>query len=258
MIDLHSHILPGVDDGVDDIEEALVVAKEAARQGITKMVATPHYLEEGCRLTPEETEEKIAKLQQVIDQAGIDIEILPGAEAYITPDLGWYIQQGKVSTINGSRYLLVEFPMDKKPSQIRNIFYDLKILGYTPVISHPERYSYIQQKPNLLYHWIQDGIYAQLNAGSLLGMFGSQVEETAEILVKHNLVQLIGSDVHSNGRRKVCLKQGRERLEEIVGSKAKQYLENAQLVIKDEEIEVIEPQYYEEKKGFLQLMLSMI
>jgi len=249
MIDLHTHILPGVDDGVGDVEEALLVANEAENQGVTKLVATPHYVGEGFQLTPGETKKRVKDLQQVFKQEGLGIEVLPGAEVYITPDLGKKLENGLVSTINDSRYLLVEFPMEKRPSYINEVFYDLKVMGYTPIISHPERYGYIRKNPNLLYNWIEDGIYAQLNAGSLLGKFGNRVKNTAETLVKYNLVQFIGSDLHSNQRRSQCLEEGFKRLRSLIGKRTERYMENAKRVINDHEIEFIEPQRYRSSEG---------
>ncbi|SJZ46430.1 tyrosine-protein phosphatase [Selenihalanaerobacter shriftii] len=251
MIDLHTHILPGIDDGVKSVEEALEVAKEAKRQGVKKIVATPHYLDKDHHLTPKETNQQVNKLQKVFNQAGINIKILPGAEVYLTTDLGKRLKEKEVSTINNSRYLLVELPMAKAPSYVNGVFYDLKVMGYTPIISHPERYDYIIKNPNLLYKWIKDGAYAQLNAGSLLGIFGSRVQQTAEILVKHNLVQVIGSDLHSNGRRGECLEEGFKKLIELIGTKANLYLDNSELIINDKDIKLVKPLVYKESNNLV-------
>ncbi|MEC9488874.1 MAG: CpsB/CapC family capsule biosynthesis tyrosine phosphatase [Halanaerobium sp.] len=258
MIDIHTHILPGVDDGPDSMEVSLKIVRAAREQGITKMVATPHYLEEGYQLTPEETGERVAKLQEAVDEAGVKVEILPGAEAYLTADLGKRVQDGLVTPINHSRYILVEFPMTYVPAYVNNVFYDLKIMGYTPIICHPERYSPIREKPDYLYEWLQDGILAQVNASSLLGVYGSRVRKAAEILVRNNLVQLIASDAHSTGRRKVNLKAGVSKLKGIVGNYAENYLKNAENVITDTELDYAEPIRYEKSSGLLKRVRKFI
>ncbi|SDC08223.1 MULTISPECIES: tyrosine-protein phosphatase [unclassified Candidatus Frackibacter] len=241
MIDLHTHILPGVDDGVKSYQEALMVIKEAERQGIKKMVATPH---DDYQSNMKKIKEKVAKLQAMINKEGLDVQVLIGAETYLTPELRERAAKGLVNTINDSRYLLLELPFGHLPNYIDDVFYDLQVLGYIPIICHPERYRWVREEPNYLYNWVKQGICFQLNAGSLLGQFGSKVQETAEILVKHNLVQLIGSDVHSIDNRGICLEQGVKRLKGLVGNDVKFYLQNAGLVINDEEVECVAPKYY--------------
>lgn len=236
MIDIHTHIIPGVDDGVKDIEEALAVLKKAEKQGIKKIVATPHYLEEGYRLSPKETEKKVRQLQEELLKEPIAMEILPGAEVFLTPDLGEKLASKKISTLNHSRYLLIELPAASIPSYSEDVLYDINILGYIPIIAHPERNFSIIEDPNKLYNWIKNGVLAQLNAGSLLGYFGKDVKKTAEILVKHKLVQLIASDVHSCQNRPFCLQKGLKALKDLIGEEASQFIQNAQLVIEDKQL----------------------
>lgn len=256
MIDLHSHILPGVDDGAGDLAEALGIARHSAEQGIKKIVATPHWLTDGYGLTPEETTERIVELQASIAQAGIELTVLPGAEVLITPELGRLLELGVVSTINHSRYLLLELPFSEIPDYTENVLYDLKVMGYIPVLAHPERYQDIITDPNLLYYWVKEGVLAQLNAGSLLGDFGLRVQQTAEILVQHNLVHLLGSDVHSTGRRKQSLQPAFVRLRELIGGKITRFTDNAQNVIDNLDLQPGSPIYYREKKGFLKRLFS--
>ena len=240
MIDLHTHILPGVDDGADSEKEAMNIVRKAKKQGITKMVATPHYLDDTYQLSPTITKSKIKQLQQKVDQKNLGIEILPGAEVFITPDLGKKIKNNEIMTINDSHYLLIEFPADHIPKYADEVFYDLKVLGYKPIICHPERNDSIISNPNQLYKWVKKGIYAQVNASSLVGVFGSKVKEIALALVKHNLVQFIASDVHSTDKRKQYLAKGLQIIEDINSAK-KYMLKNAQKVIADKDIEILTP-----------------
>jgi protein-tyrosine phosphatase len=251
MIDIHTHILPGVDDGAGNIGVSLEIAREAEKQGIKTIVATPHYMENRYKLSRTETEKRVSELQKAIDRKGIDIKILAGAEVYITADLGKKMKKGLISTVNNTRYVLVETPLSHIPDYTDSVLYDLKVMGYIPVMCHPERYQAIMEDPNILLDWLKGGIYAQLDAGSLLNHFGHEVRETAELLVRHNLVQFIGSDVHSTGLRRECLADGVEVLREICGDYAEQYLINAELMIEDKEIQYREPVYYRKKPGLL-------
>ncbi|GAB6099371.1 tyrosine-protein phosphatase [Halanaerocella petrolearia] len=252
MIDVHTHILPGVDDGLKNKAEVLKIAKKSVRQGVKKIIATPHYVPNKDNLSFQEIKRKINCLQDFLEKQEINLDILPGNEVYITSDLAKYVQQERIKGLNNSRYILLELPMFKVPDYTDSVFYDLQALGYTPIIAHPERYKEIRKNPNLLYKWLNKGVLAQLNAGSLLGMFGLQVKKTAEILVNHNMVQLIGSDLHSVKKRGVCLEDSLVYLEKLVGDQAKKYfIKNAQLVINNQKINIIQPQYYKENKGLL-------
>lgn len=254
MLDLHSHILPGVDDGAETIEEAVAIAREAERQGIRGIVATPHYLEEGFQLSPEETDKRVKELQHFLKNEGISITVYPGAEVFITPDLGKSVSGGFIPTLNHSKYILIELPFNTLPGYTDEVLYDLLVMGYTPIIAHPERYIYIHKDPNILYNWIQNGIYAQLNAGSLIGNYGNRIKKNAEVLIKHNLLHLIGSDVHSNNRRRECLEEGYIKLKEI-SSHAEEILMNNERVIKNQQLTSFEPVFYK-KDGFISRVIK--
>ncbi|MBM7622989.1 tyrosine-protein phosphatase [Sporohalobacter salinus] len=251
MIDVHTHILPGVDDGLKSKREVLKVATKAFNQGIKKIVATPHYLPGKDNLSFSEIKDKVFHLQKFLEEKGFNLVLLPGVEVYITPNVIKQVQQGIIKGLNNSRYILVELPLYRIPDYTDDIFFDLQVLGYTPIIAHPERYKRVRQDPNLLYHWINEGMLAQLDAGSLLGRFGSQVKKTAEILVRHNMVQLIGSDLHSTNQRDECLPEAMNYLKKLIGEQVNEYIRNAQLVINNQELRVSQPKYYKKRKGFL-------
>lgn len=257
MIDIHAHILPGVDDGADSIEEAVAIARSSEEQGIQGIVATPHYLQEGFQLSPAETKERVSRLQQVLDKKGIDVKIYPGAEIFISPDTGQIIEQGRCSSINNGNYILLELPLGEIPSYTRNVFYDLKVMGYQVVLCHPERYREIIDDPNLLYNWIRDGIYAQLNASSLTGIYGKRVKRAAEILIKHNLVQLIGSDVHSVNHRSQCLIDGIDLVRQLAGDRADDMINNNNRMINDKELYYPKPLYYQKDRGLINRIIGV-
>ncbi len=251
MIDIHSHILPGVDDGVENLKESLAIAEKAAADGIKGIVATPHFMEEGFRSSVQEIIDRVAELQRELDKRGIRLRIYPGAEVFIYPGLSRDLAQGLVPTINGSKYILLEFPIRGFPSYTEDTLYDLKVMGYRPVICHPERYQQVMEGLNLLYNWLKEGIYAQVNASSLIGIFGKKVQETAELLVRHNLVQLIGSDLHSLDRRSECLVEGLARIRQLTGNNVDLLRDNNQRLVADQQLELLEPVFYQEKSGIL-------
>ena len=259
MIDLHTHILPGVDDGVEDFEQAKIVAESAVKQGITHLVATPHYMKGRYELEPDEIVAKCKKLEKSLNKEDINVKILPGNEVYLKQDTARDIHRGKVKAINDSHYLLVELPMGEYPKYLNDSLYDIRAMGYRPIIAHPERYRYVQANPNLVYQWNDNGIAVQMNAGSLLGLFGSTVQATAQKLLSNNLVQLIGSDLHSDRRRKENLAEGLAYIKQNCGSEKIERLKNNSLaVIEDRELSFGEFYQFEKERGVWgKLMLAL-
>ncbi len=245
MIDLHSHILT-IDDGAESIGEAIVMLKIAEEQGVRKMVATPHYVKNGDNnkgyfFRPDEIAEHVVNLRSIIKEENINIDLLTGSEVYYHDRLGKDIDDGLITMINGSRYFLLELPSNKIPTHLINILYDLYHLGVKPIIAHPERNMEIMKNPNSLHDLIKkDWAYAQVNSSSLLGVYGKRVQKTAEILVKKNLVQLIGSDCHSIGKRKPSLKEGIDIIEKINGNSA-YFINNNQMIIENKKLVLKKP-----------------
>jgi len=245
MIDLHSHILT-IDDGPDSIGEAIVMLKMAEEQGVSKMVATPHYVKDGNNkkgyfFMPNEITEYVANLKGIMKEENINIDLLTGSEVYYHDRLGKDIDDGLITMINGSRYFLLELPSNKIPTHLINILYDLYHLGVKPIIAHPERNLEIMRDPNSLHELIKkDWAYAQVNSSSLLGVYGKRVQKTAEILVKKNLVQLIGSDCHSIGKRKPSLKYGLDIIDKINGNSV-YFINNNQMITENKELILKKP-----------------
>ena len=167
MIDIHTHILT-IDDGPKTIGESLIMLRIAKDQGVSKMVATPHYIRDGNDkkayfFKPNELKEHINKLTKIMDKEKINIDIIPGAEVYYHDKLGKDIAEGLITMINGSRYFLLELPSKIIPLHLINVLYDLYHLGVKPIIAHPERNLKIMKDPNILYTLIKkrvDSIYA--------------------------------------------------------------------------------------------------
>ena len=202
MIDIHTHILPGVDDGPKTIEESIEILKKAADKGIKTIVATPHVLGVPSENDNQKVKGAFNRVKKAIIREGIDIEMSLGAELFICPELSQMIKEHKEFTINNAnKYVLLELPMQEVPIFTEQIIFELQLQGITPIIAHPERNLEIQKDSNMLFDLIQKGVLTQLNSGSLIGIYGKKVQETAKTLLYHNLVHMIGSDVHaiSNG-----------------------------------------------------------
>lgn len=154
MIDIHTHILPEMDDGPDDIAESLAIAKKSEKDGITSLIATPHFLEtKDQKYRIALVKDKIVELENLFRKNKINVKLYPGSEVFLTKDLGKKVYEQQILSLNNTRYILVEFPFQHIPYYVNDVFNDLHILGYTPIIAHPERYLPIMKHPNYLYHW---------------------------------------------------------------------------------------------------------
>ena len=214
MIDIHTHILPGLDDGAQDLYDTLEMVQVAANSGVTAMIATPH-----CNIPGGYKnyfgDRYIAAIQQVreaVHREGMPVNILPGAEAFGTADLPQLLQEGKIMTLNQSRYLLVEFNFDEDPEFVQNLIEEIHDLKVIPVIAHAERYKFVQRDPNLVYQWRKKGYPIQINKGSFQGKFGRRAADTAYLLMNHHLVSVVASDAHSPHVRTPYMRNAYEEL----------------------------------------------
>ncbi len=235
MIDLHSHILPGVDDGPKDMETSIRIAKIYEENGFEKVVATSHYFGEGKGLQVQDIESVKYELEDMLDREGIDLKIYMGNELYLSPDILESIKSGKALTMAGSRYVLVEMPANEVPDYTEDILFELQIKGYIPIIAHPERNRAIVDNPNILYSIIEKGSMAQLNLHSLVGMYGKDVMYTAGVLLKHDLIHFVGTDSHSDKRRSPRVKSSLKLLETKLGKERyfKLVYQNPEMVLQD-------------------------
>lgn len=201
MIDIHSHIICGIDDGAANDEESQKMLRLAEKNGDEIIFATPHYMKGIYEPDFDTVKQEAEKLKQMAKAEGINIEIACGQEIMLENSIIDRLQEGKVKGLNGTRYMLVEFPMDKLPEDAGELLYELKIRGMVPIVAHPERYKYVIEKPYKMNKFIDEGCLFQLNAGSLTGKFGKEVKKTAELLVKSGLCSFIASDAHDSRHR---------------------------------------------------------
>lgn len=199
MIDLHCHILPGVDDGAPSAKAACAMARHALRNGVDTIVATPHRNLYGARLghRPSDTERVLGLFRALLRQRGIPLTVLPGAELFAhRSNLRQLLDTNCYMTLNRSRYLLVEFNFNESAREISALLDMVARRGLIPVVAHPERYAAVQLLPSLVTEWFANGYVIQLNKGSLLGRLGEGAERTAWLLLREGLADVIASDAH--------------------------------------------------------------
>jgi len=223
-IDIHSHIIPGVDDGARDEAMSLKMLRIAHDCGTRHIIATPHYFYGNTRYVFADIIEKCACLNDLAANAGIDMTIHPGCEVFITLELAEMYEQGSIGTLAGSSCMLVEFPMMSIPPYIDNVLYDLQLKGITPIIAHPECNAEIQQNPGLMESYIERGILSQVNSGSITGIFGMKARRTVMRIIKEGWVHFVASDAHSDTSRDPDLKNAAAIIEKKFGSKMREDL----------------------------------
>ena len=206
MIDLHCHVLPGIDDGARLLEETLDMARTAVKNNIDTIVATPHTLNGFFVNKWENVVSLTATVQKAFDAEDIPITLYPAMEAQVCPELFEALEKGQAATINdNSRYLLLEFPPFSMPPGSRDFIYKLRLQGIIPVIAHPERHLILQNDLKQLYDLVKQGALCQLTALSITGSLGSAVQKSSEQMIKTGLAHVIATDAHSNDQRILAL-----------------------------------------------------
>lgn len=243
MIDIHAHLLPGVDDGPASWEEALAMLRLAVADGIEAMVATSHSMPDGEYANPR------AKLLPLIDElrdrardAKLPIEVHAGAEVYLTPDIAQRVQAGELLTYGDARrYVLVEFPQAEIPTFATDALFQLQIAGMTPIIAHPERNVEVMRHPERLLELVERGVLAQVTASSFSS--SGPARETADLLLTANAVHFVASDAHGATRRRPRLSQAAAYLQELLGKPEADRLlrENPQRMLAGEALNVDPP-----------------
>lgn len=219
MIDLHCHILPGVDDGAKNMEESIAMAREAVAEGITHVLATPHHKAHGWSNKKEDVIQLVKKVQAAIDEEEIPLTIFPGQEVRLYGEIIDDIDDGKIQFIDeANQYLLIEFPSAEIPTYAEELFYRLQHQGVIPIIVHPERNQGVLKDPNQLKRLIDQGALAQLTAGSYVGRFGKEVAKLSRELIEADMIHYIASDAHNTTTRQFHLKEAYEQLEKDYGS----------------------------------------
>jgi protein-tyrosine phosphatase len=220
MIDLHTHILPGVDDGVQTEEDAVEFARMAWDDGVRTIVATPHC-KEGFFVNDRETVARgVARLRALVDEARIAIAIVPGAEVHLAPDLVARVRDGRAPTLaDNGKTLLLELSLSQYPVELENLVFTLKLADIEPVFAHPERIRYFQDDVRRYESIVRLGAHGQITTGSILGQFGSDAREFSVELLRRGLVDVLASDAHNTGRRPPLLSEALAAIVPLVGAR---------------------------------------
>lgn len=243
MIDFHTHILPNVDDGAKNIEDTYRLLEEAKKAGFDSVISTSHYMEEYYEVGVEKREQLIKEISEELLNKNIDLKLYLGNEIYITENIVTLLKEKKATTINDTKYVLFEFPLNTKPMNMFDIIYDM--LGYKiiPILAHPERYSFIQKDPDIVYDLIEAGVLMQVNYGSILGMYGESAKFIARKLFENDMVHFLGSDVHRVNSVYKKVPEALEKIIEIIGEEKLEELTtiNPGLVLENKSIDIDEP-----------------
>ena len=197
MIDIHNHLLYGIDDGSKSIEESINVLKDMKECGYKKVILTPHYIRDSKYNSNRNNNlEKMRLLQKALDENNIDIKLYLGNEIFIDDDIYELLMREEISSLNSTNYLLIELPMTGIYDGYKDIFKDLINKGYNVILAHPERYISFQKDFNKIYELEKIGIYFQCNMDSIIGGYGENAEKTIKRLLKEKKVAFLATDIH--------------------------------------------------------------
>jgi protein-tyrosine phosphatase len=223
LIDIHTHIIPDLDDGPPDMETSIGMGLVAAGEGITAIISTSHN-EEASRVGHEGMQARLEAVREAWGEAGLEIRLELGLEIYLRPDTVAELKAGRVWPLAGSQYVLVELPYQPWPAYAESVLFGLQVAGYVPILAHPERYTALQTDPNRMYALAERGVLAQVTAQALMGSHGNAARRCAETLVRYKLAQFLSSDAHglSERKRAPVLSQGLKVAEGLVGVEVSQ------------------------------------
>lgn len=197
MTDIHSHILYDVDDGARTLEESIELLKKMYNIGFRNVIFTPHYIkgsEYECE--NEEKREKLNIIKEELKKQNIDINVCLGNEIFINENIHELIKKDHIHTLNDTNYILVEFPFHNQIINVEDIIYELTIKGYTPIIAHPERYSYFQDNYKEVDRLRKEGFLFQGNYSSILGYYNKKSEKLLKYMLKKGYIDFLATDIH--------------------------------------------------------------
>lgn len=217
MIDIHSHIIPNVDDGARSVEETFNILKEAQEAGFTDVILTSHFILNYYETNAQELIFWKEKLQEVLKKQGTKINLHSGMEIYITNQMEELLENKKILTLANSRYMLIELPLATNVKYFDYVVYYLEAKGIKPIIAHPERYKCVQKDPDIVEEYIEKGCLIQCNYGSIVNLYGREAEKTIKTLLKKNQVHFLGSDVHRENGTYLIILDAIKKIRKIIG-----------------------------------------
>lgn len=257
MIDIHCHILPGVDDGAQEYEDALKMADQAIGNGITDIIATPHHQTRRFYNEASQVERAVSELNEYLQSHGRKLKIHPGQEIRLYGEIIQDFKEGLNLPLQSKTnpYVLIEFPSSQVPVFAERTIYDLLVAGYRPIIAHPERNSAIIENPDKLYQLINQGALSQLTATSVAGAFNKKVQKFSFELIEANLAHFIASDAHNTAERGFAMQKAYEIADKSLGA-TDVFKLNAEAVLKGGMVSVHPPSEIK-KKSFIKKLLTI-
>ncbi|MBR1539949.1 MAG: hypothetical protein IJ629_02040 [Clostridia bacterium] len=237
MIDIHTHILYGVDDGAKNLRMSLELLEEAERAGFTKVIFTSHYMEEYFTADFQKRYKILARIANTNASA---VNVYIGNEIFLTGNLITLLREKKAVSLNHTRYVLFELPFNARPINLMEMIFQMQSKDFVPILAHPERYSYFYRTPEIYEELVEKGVLLQLNFGSFDGQYGSRAQLMAEKLLKNNLAHFLATDVHRPDTLYPEIPRIVEYLTKMVGEEKINQLTtiNPGKVIENEEIEI--------------------
>ena len=243
MIDIHSHILPNIDDGSRSIEETFNLIKEAKEAGFEGIVCTSHYMENYYETNRPEREVWINAIHENLENKNIDMNLYLGNEIYMSDNIIELLEDGKATTMNDTSYVLFELPMNAEPMNLYDMVYEMQQYKIVPILAHPERYSFVQTDPELIYDLIDKGVLMQANYGSIIGQYGKKAQMIVQKFLENNMIHMLGTDVHRQNTIYPKIPEIILELKSLIGEEKVKELTtiNPELVINNKRIDIRKP-----------------
>lgn len=244
MIDMHTHILPGIDDGSRNLDQTMQIIKEAEQAGFEEIITTSHYIENEYDVNSTRRQEMIIELQKKLDENNINVKLHNGAEAFINANLTELIKKRTIPTLAESRYVLFEIPMHLEVLYLDRTIEELIISKYKPIIAHPERYDIVRENPNVAIEWVRKGALLQSNYSSITGKYGNKSKQALIKLLRANAVHFLGTDTHAPKTVYTQMDTILKKLSKVIEKNQVKELteENPRKVINNEFIRIEEPE----------------
>lgn len=236
MIDIHSHLLFGVDDGSRTLEESVHVIKKLSEVGYTDIILTPHYINDSTYVsTREENLDVLKRLKVGLIRNNVNVNLYLGNEIYIDSEIANLLKNNIISSLNDTKYLLIELPMSGENEIYYDVFLDLINMGYKVILAHPERYISFQKDFNKVYELKELGVLLQSNVGSILGDYGKGAKKTIKRLLKENLITFMGTDIHHNKEEYIFVEKAKKKMGKYLTQKQINNIfeNNAKVLLKD-------------------------
>jgi protein-tyrosine phosphatase len=217
LIDLHCHLLPGIDDGAGDLQASLEMARLSVADGVTVIACTPHIFPGVYDNSGPDIRRRIRHLQSQLDAQKIACRLVTGADVHVAPYLVAKLKSGEALSLNDSRYVLVEPPHHILPPNTDGLFFSLLSAGYFPILTHPERMTWAEREYDVLVWLVQSGVWMQITAGSVLGKFGPRAKKLSERMLREGMAHIVASDAHDPEQRAPLMGEALTALRGLVG-----------------------------------------